>query len=270
MSISDYRSPVAELLTYGDCRNYDKWPNYVRELDLKDEHIPELIQMAIDAVLSEAHSDSKEVWAPVHAWRALGQLKAVSAVKPLFDLLNEDWEPNDWLSSELPTICTLIGPDAIPTLKAFLENPDRDFHARIDAASSLESISQKYPETRDSTIEIIAGELAKFQENNPSFNGFLISELIELQAIEKIDLIEAAFKANRVDLSINGNWDEVQVEFGLKSRDEVPRRKSALLPALDLFFSDNPSSQKKNGFGSVPSNKKKKKSKNAGKRKKKR
>ncbi len=79
MSISDYQSPVSELLAYGDCRNYKEWPNYVRELNLEEKHISELISMATDDELSQAGSDSQEVWSPVHAWRALDQLKAKEA-----------------------------------------------------------------------------------------------------------------------------------------------------------------------------------------------
>ena len=59
MSISDYQSPVAELLNYGDCRNYKEWPNYVRELNFEEQHIPELIKMATDEKLSQADSDSQ-------------------------------------------------------------------------------------------------------------------------------------------------------------------------------------------------------------------
>ncbi|TVP61729.1 MAG: hypothetical protein EA342_20265 [Leptolyngbya sp. LCM1.Bin17] len=37
-------------------------------------------------------SDSKEVWAPVHAWQALGQLKAEAAMEPLISIFNKKEE----------------------------------------------------------------------------------------------------------------------------------------------------------------------------------
>lgn len=70
-----YSVPLNRLLTYGDCRN---WPNY-QELGLTQEYIPELIRMATDEELNWADPDSLEVWAPIHAWRALGQLRAEEA-----------------------------------------------------------------------------------------------------------------------------------------------------------------------------------------------
>ena len=95
-----------------------EWPNYIQELNLEEKHIPKLIKMATDEELSQANSDSQEVWSPVHAWRALGQLKAVEALEPLLGLLaNRD---DDWISGDFPTLCTLIGLEAIPYLEDFL------------------------------------------------------------------------------------------------------------------------------------------------------
>ena len=195
MSISDYQPPVAELLSYGDCRNYKEWPNYVQELNLEEKHIPELIEMATDEELNQGDSDSPEVWSPVHAWRALGQLKASEALEPLLALLNN--RDDDWISTDFPILCTLIGVEAIRDLEEFLADSSNHFYARSDAAESLKAISNQYPETRESNIAAIARELERFRDNNPIFNGLLISTLVDLQAVETINLIEKAFKANQ-------------------------------------------------------------------------
>jgi len=83
-SKTSYQPPVDKLLTYGESNlmTPDKWPDY-QELGIGPEHIPDLIQMATDEELNEADVESREVWAPTHAWRALGQLRAVEAVEPL-------------------------------------------------------------------------------------------------------------------------------------------------------------------------------------------
>jgi hypothetical protein len=223
MSISDYQFPVSELLNYGDCRQYKEWPNYVQELNLEDKHIPELISMATDEELNQADSDSKEVWSPVHAWRALGQLKADSALEALLGLLNN--EDDDWFSSDLPTLCCLIGVKSIPSLQEFLADSSNNFWARAGAAEALEAISLQYPETRETNIATIAQQLEKFRDNNPIFNGLLIGNLIDLQAIEVINLIEQAFKANQVDTFVAGDWEDIQVECGLKSPDEAKQHQ---------------------------------------------
>ncbi len=178
---------------------------------------------------------------------------------------------DDWISSDFPTLCTLIGVEAIPLLKEFLADASNDFFARIDAAQSLEAISSKYPETRESNIAAIAGELEKFRDNDPTFNGLLIAKLIDLQAVETIGIIERAFKANQVDIFINGDWGDVQVEFGLKTRDEVPERRLSEKQKHASLFSFTPSTRQTKdvkGFGSTQSHTKKKKSRKSGQRKK--
>ena len=267
MSITDYQPPVAELLNYGDCRNHKEWCNYVRELNLETKHISELIKMATDEELSLADLDSKEIWSPVHAWRALGQLKAVEAIKPLLGLLNN--RDDDWISGDFPILCTLIGLDSIPLLKEFLTDSSNNLYARSSAAESLEAICYKYPETRESNIAIIAQELKKFKVNDPTLNAFLICNLLDLKAVETIDVIERAFKANRVDTLVTGGWEDIQVDFGLKTREQIRDRQLSEKQIFDSLFSVPRKTKPAKGFGSTQIDSKKKKSrKSSGKRKK--
>ena len=86
-----YQEPVARLLDYGECKMAGggpaelAWPNYTNDLGLTPEHVPELIRLACDASLHAADGESFAVWAPTHAWRALGQLRALEAVVPLLE-----------------------------------------------------------------------------------------------------------------------------------------------------------------------------------------
>ena len=84
-----YAAPVRQLLSIGETHSYDpaEWPDYCARFALGHEHIGDLIRMACDAGLNQADSSSNEVWAPMHAWRALGQLRAEEAVLPLLALL---------------------------------------------------------------------------------------------------------------------------------------------------------------------------------------
>lgn len=258
MSITDYQPPVAELLNYGECRDYKKWRNYVRELNLEEQHIPELIKMATDKELNLADSDSKEVWSSLHAWRALGQLKAIEALKPLLSLLNN--RDDDWISSDFPTLCTLIGKDSIPLLKEFLADSSNDLYARSDAAECLSAICYEYPETRESNIAIITQELEKFKVNDPTLNALLICNLMDLEAVEAIAVIERAFKGNRVDTFLVGDWSDVQVDFGLKTRNEVRNSRLSEKQIFDSLFPATRKTKTAKGFGSTQTNSKKKKS----------
>ncbi len=118
--MTDYPSTVAQLLSLGDPRNELRWQNYLA-LGVSEQDIPDLIRMALDEELHWADSESKQVWAPIHAWRALGQLRAEAAVEPLLHLFRRiDEDNDDWVGEELPQVYGMIGPAAIPALAVCL------------------------------------------------------------------------------------------------------------------------------------------------------
>jgi len=81
MADFDYTEPVSKLLTLGDCRQMRQWPDYLA-LRIGPEHIPDLIRMIQDEELNQADSESLEVWAPVHAWRAARRSGDRAAPRP--------------------------------------------------------------------------------------------------------------------------------------------------------------------------------------------
>ena len=231
---SSYKPPVDQLLTYGEVQavSPDDWPNYL-ELGLGPEHIPDLIRMATDEDLNWAYSDSLEVWAPIHAWRALGQLRAEAAVEPLL-LLFETLEESDWVMEELPEVFGMIGPAALPALAAYIADVSYDEEARISAIPSVEKIGTRWPEARPASVALLMEQLERFAENEPEVNGFLILALVELHATEAAPLMEQAFANKRVDPTIMGDWEDVQVELGLLSAEAFELRRSKRLPETPL------------------------------------
>ena len=91
----EYTSPVSQLLELGECdwSSRRDWLNYA-SLGINSGHISELIQIATGQQYLDA-SEDENYWAPVHAWRALAQLKAVEAVEPLVGLLYRIEEKDD-------------------------------------------------------------------------------------------------------------------------------------------------------------------------------
>ncbi len=152
-----YPPPVARLLTLGDPRKLDKptlesrgWPNYLGH-GLGSEYIPDLIRLAGDEVFNEGDPDSPEVWGPLHAWRALGQLHAIDAVAPLLDVLSNN-EDDDWVHEELPRVFALIGPAAIASVAAYLADTSKTLTNRITPVTALEKIAEAHPEARDACV----------------------------------------------------------------------------------------------------------------------
>ena len=223
----EYSEPVRKLLAYEGYdairKAGDAWPDYL-ELGLAEDHVPELIGMISDQTLHNASGDSLEVWAPLHAWRALGQLKAVEACEPLvrlYQILPND----DWASVELPKVFSLIGPAAIPAIQGYLcDNAVDELH-KIAVPSCLEFMALDHPGHRDDCIAILEEQLSFYKTNGEGFNAFLILSLVKLQARDAIETIRAAFNAGLVDITVMGDLEDVEMELGLRSQRETPRPK---------------------------------------------
>jgi uncharacterized protein DUF1186 len=224
MTTHSYESPVNQLLRLGEPRDVLGWPDYLA-LGLRPEHITELIRMAIDPALNEAPSDSGEVWGPLHAWRALTQLRAVEAAGPLTSLFRRiDEQQDDWVGEDLPEAFGRLGPGAIPTLTTYLADAANGEWARVAAAHSLERIGTRHRQAREACVAALTHQLEQLTQQAPSLNGSLVAFLLDLQAVEAAPVIERAFRFDQVDDTVVGDWEDVQVAFGLKVRREHPRR----------------------------------------------
>ncbi len=121
--------PVDKLLALGDCSKFREWPNYL-ELGLREEHITDLIRMATDEALHMADSESMEVWAPIHALRALGQLRAEAAIQPIIGLFNRTKASDNYAVAGFFRVMGMIGPTAIPALAAFIADQANKVYPR--------------------------------------------------------------------------------------------------------------------------------------------
>ncbi|MEX2307379.1 MAG: hypothetical protein WD738_07290 [Pirellulales bacterium] len=217
--------PTAQLLIQtlqnrGDARGTGRWPegdpDYVGEYSLTSEHIPALISLATQWV--DAPPENEAVYGPVHAWRALGQLRAVEAVQPLLDVQDElDELDDDWYLEEFHHVFGLIGPSALETLAAYLSDNSHGEFPRGKAAAGLREIVRHFPETREQVVAILTAELARSQTDLGSLNGFLVGDLIELAAVESAETIERAFAANIIDPTVAGDWGDIRRELGVPS-----------------------------------------------------
>jgi Protein of unknown function (DUF1186) len=217
---TSFKPPVDKLLSFGDCyETRNNWPNYITELGLDSQHIPDLIKMAVDKELHEADEENPQTSAGVHAWRALGQLHAEAAIEPLMSLFHEV-EDNDWVSEELPKVYGMIGSTAIKPLSGYLSDSKYSVYPRTTAINSLGEIAKKHSDSRQHCIAALTNQLKLFTQNHEELNGFIVSSLINLKASESAGVIKSAFAAKAVCEDIVGNWDNVRQYLGV-SDDEI-------------------------------------------------
>jgi len=225
-----YNDPVAKLLTYRrfTFRDMSKpWPDY-RKLGLTHEHVPELIRMATDPDLDASPSKSLRVWAPLHAWRALAQLRAVEAIQPLLLRLEQN-EDDDWLHNDVRRIFAMIGPSAIPALEAFLGDAGGGVRGSLSVPECLVEIARDHPGEHDRCVSVLVRRLGTFATSDPELNALVISGLIDLGATDAIGLIRQAFAENRVELQVAGDAEDVEMEMGLRTERSTPPARLGLL-----------------------------------------
>lgn len=239
MATSPYPPPVSELLRLG--RPDGKRRDY-RALGITESHIPDLIRLASDEYLLWESEVEIETFAPVHAWLALGQLRAAEAIDALLSCLRYiDEHDDDWAGEKLPMVFGEIGPAAIAPLARYLQDSSHGVWARVAASGGLAAIAEQHPEARSECVAALTAQLQKYDENGPTLNAFVISQLLDLQAVEAAPVIESAFAAGAVDISVAGDWEDVQISLGLKSQRDTPKpnylgqpfAKPALREALD-------------------------------------
>ena len=225
-----YAAPVRRLLSIGEIRSYDSadWPDYLREFAIGHEHIGELIRLACDEALHRALSGTTEVWAPLHAWRALGQLRAAVSVAPLLALL-KTIEEDEAAEAELPVVFGMIGPTAISYCADFLSDRANPPFPLITAIDAIKEIAERHPGCRAECVGILARTLQP--PAHPSVSGFVVSALIDLCAVEAIDAIREAFRRKSVDISIAGDEEDVEIELGLRERRATPAPRYMMLPS---------------------------------------
>lgn len=229
MTLSPYLPPVDQLLTLGKPQTATEHRDYTA-LGLGSEHIPDLIRLATDEDLRWGEeAEGPATWGPIHAWYALGQLRAESAIEPLLTtLFHIDTDGDEWALEEMPEVFAQIGPAAAAALAAFVVNSQNRTEATATAGHGLRCIAERFPEKRDECVVALTARLERFAKNDEVLNALLISDLVELKAIEALPLIERAFASGRVDERVRGDWEDIQIELGLKTQRENPRQPTLL------------------------------------------
>ncbi|MEO1296039.1 MAG: hypothetical protein AAFW75_09590, partial [Cyanobacteria bacterium J06636_16] len=237
-----YPNPVSQLLNYAKCESvkHQDWPNYIDEFGFTEEHSPTLVALMQDPVLimldpeqdhpefGESFNPELAMWAPFHAWRVLGQLRAIEFLEPAIAFLKE--YEIDWAWEEFPDVFELIGPPIVESLGAAIKAEAAEDNVATTLISGLERIGKAFPETRDRCVALMTETLQSPKENDVAVNSSLIFYLVNLQAPESIETIEAAYQADNVDTFYAGTWANVQVELGLKT--EADFTEAELTPEM--------------------------------------
>ena len=194
--------------------------DYVANCKIVETDVPVLIEMAFDWADGEFHEQAHGTnleYQPVFAWRTLGQLGATEAIEPLLELSNVlDGDGDEWFLEEFPHVFGLIGEPALEPLSHFLGDKENLHFARACAAISIRQIGTRHTALRDSAVQLLTQELGKCVLGSEELNGSLVSELLELKAVESVETLEKVHSLNLVDTGMCGKWSSVKSELAIE------------------------------------------------------
>jgi hypothetical protein len=228
-----YSPPVAELLEFGfPAADRD----YSEPLGLTPDHVPELIRMACDPGLNDGDCDGEEVWGSVHAWRALGEMRAADAVEPLVALL-ETIVDDDW-SADLARSIGRLGAPVLRHLLALACDPGRAADLRTLATRGLAGIPPGEPESHAEAVTALM-QLVEL-DPDPDVVVGAVNGLLDLKAVQAAPAIERALADGRLDASACGDWEDVQIELGLLQERLTPPPPNLLDRMIEKDYADDP------------------------------
>jgi hypothetical protein len=208
----------------------EPWIDYPAVLGLTPADVPELVRTGTAPDFNDAAEREEEIWAAVHAWRALAQLGAVEAAEALAGLLGP--EADDWLSGELPDVFRVLGPGTVPALASVVLDESRAQEAAELAAVVLVRMAKAHPGAAEPCVRALEARLHRHASNPIELNTILVGTLLDLEAAEAAATIQAVYASDRLDTYVTGDWEDAQVDLGLLPERLTPRPPNPLLQEI--------------------------------------
>jgi hypothetical protein len=237
-------SVVDQLLTLGRPVGYEPadWHRSVVS-GMTREHVPDLVRLLDDPSLNGETTEEPQAYAPIHAWRAIGDFKAVEAVPALIRCLEvrQRWENfDDWSIEEIPKVLVDMGPDAIAPMVDAMQKPTTEPHSAGVLAEALAKIAKAHPEQRENIVARLIEIGERFADRAHDANDGFVVALLDLKALEAAPLLRRMFHARAVNLEVVGDWGDARRELHLERLpDDPPERK----PGESLWNPDSPGGQ---------------------------
>jgi len=222
---------IRALLELGEPDRSGSWPDYL-QYGFDETDVPDLLNLILDESPDQDDNNSSEVWAPLHAWRTLGQLGSSAAITTLITLFNR-LHDDDWALDELPKVMGMLGKPAIAPLVDFFHDTRQQEFARILAMDGLAEITKRQPDRRSQIIQAYQDYMQKPDELVFTLNGLLIAHLLDLNAKEAIADIRQFFAQDCVDITCAGDLEEVEIELGFRHERATPKPDYSQLYGLD-------------------------------------
>lgn len=204
------------------------WPDYSK-LGLVEGDFEELVDLASNFYLFEQQSDEQSARS-IHAWRAMAELDDSETLSELMTLSIEcDLIEDEWFAADFPRLLGRLGMQTVILLREMVdEHPEFPSLAEGLVLGLPEMVRNS--EDRTLAIDSLV-TLLDHRDFDRSLRALVVGSLIKLEASETAEAIREQFVANRIDVSLQGDWEEVALAFGLRKKRETARPDFSCLEA---------------------------------------
>jgi len=161
--------------------------------------LPDLERMVLDEGLLSGWPAEPASWAPLHALRLLGALRAHWLAGRLLTLMERE---NDWLSDLLPSVWSKMGLKAAEPLWAYLRERQHPPEKRGVALAGLQELAERERSYRRTVINGLMQLLDESPAEDAKANGYIVLVLRMMDAVEALPLLRRL--GPKVDAQIIG------------------------------------------------------------------
>ncbi len=178
---------------------------------------------------------------PIHAVFLLAELRAKESLPKVLDLFRQDkrfldfWF-GDHLTETLWEVIYYLGNNRLNDLLQFMKEPGLDTYAKSLVSNTVSQIPFHQPSRKEEVIgwykEVFKFFISSKADNNvidSELVGFLVSDVIEFNAISLRNEIEKLFELGYVSVGVAGNIKEVLKDL------EAPPQFDYKLELLNIF-----------------------------------
>jgi uncharacterized protein len=183
-----------------------------RALGLSEESIPELLELL--STYEEVDDDERSEAIEIHLHRALAEVGDPSIEQLFLEKIKlVPFTQDQLFVAEFPDLMRRMGVKMTVPLYQLLEEEEVEFET-IAAVEALEKLADD-PSLKKEIIASFGNRLKRMGFDR-ALHAHIIAALINLKSAEHIDLIRALYEANLVDISMNGDLEEVELDLGLR------------------------------------------------------
>lgn len=170
---------VTSIRELGEVFDVQPWLDYRAVLSADEYRESYLLSLLNDESFAHAPEGSPLPWVPLHAWRALGQMRSLALIDPVLRLAEDDAYIHAY--SDFEKLSAEIGEPAIDPLIAILTDQTRSVCSRTLSAVGLGAIGRSAAgATRTRIIEALMDQIRNHATDG-WVNGAATGALIAMQ-----------------------------------------------------------------------------------------